>query len=114
MTLGENLRAARGSAAIEDSGSLQHFERPGAVRQPADEAALLERRDQPMDAGLGAQIERVLHLVEGGRNAGFLEPLVDEAQKLALFLGQHWLCLGSRPRATQVSAADSRPSLNKS
>ena len=36
--------------------------------EAADEAALLERGDQPVDAGLRAQVERVLHLVEGGRH----------------------------------------------
>jgi hypothetical protein len=74
---------------------FQHFERAGAVRQAANEAALLERHHEAVDAGFGAQVERVLHLVEGGGDAGFLEALVDETQQLALFLGQHWLCLGS-------------------
>ena len=37
-----------------------------------------------MNAGFGAQIERVLHLVEGGRHAGFLEALMDETQQLGL------------------------------
>ena len=66
-----------GSGGVEDSGQAQHLERAGAVGQAADEAALLKRNDQPVDAGFGAQIERVLHLVEGGRNAGFLQPLVE-------------------------------------
>jgi len=35
------------------------------------------------------QIERVLHLVEGGRNACLLQALMDEAQKIALFSRQH-------------------------
>ena len=68
---------------------LDHLDGARPVRQAADEAALLERGDQAMDAGLRAQVERVLHLVEGGRHAGLLQPLVDEAQKLELLAGQH-------------------------
>ena len=48
-----------------------------------------KRRDQPMDAGLRPQVERVLHLIEGGRHAALLQALVDEAQKLELLAGQH-------------------------
>src|SRR5262249_18386482 len=47
------------------------------------------RRDETMDAGLRAQIERVLHLVEGGRHAGFFQPFVDETQKFVLFAREH-------------------------
>ncbi len=65
-------------------GQLDHLDGARPVGQPADEAALLQRRDQPVDAGLGAQVERILHLVEGGRNAGFLEPLMDKAQAARL------------------------------
>ncbi len=42
-----------------------------------------------MDAGFRRQVERILHLVEGGRNAAFLHPLVDEHQQLMLFSRQH-------------------------
>jgi len=42
------------------------------IGQSPDEAALLESSDQPMDAGLGAQIERILHLIDDG-DAGLLE-----------------------------------------
>src|ERR1700712_4549064 len=47
---------------------FDYFEGPRPVRQPADETALLERRDQPVNAGLAAQIERILHFVERGRD----------------------------------------------
>ena len=70
-------------------GQLDHLDGARPVRQAADEAALLQRRDQAVDAGLGPQVERVLHLVEGGRYARFGQPLVDEAQKLELLAGQH-------------------------
>ena len=68
---------------------LQHFKRPRTVGQAAQEAALLERRDQPVDAGLGRQIQGFLHLVERGGDASLLDPVVDEQQEFALFLREH-------------------------
>ncbi len=65
------------------------FERSGALLEPADEPAFLQRRDQAVNARFGAQIQRVLHFVERGGHAGFPHPLVDEHQKLVLLLGQH-------------------------
>jgi hypothetical protein len=59
------------------------------VRQTADEAALLQRRDQPVDARLGRQVQRLLHLVEGGRHAGLLDPFMDEHQEFVLLAGEH-------------------------
>jgi hypothetical protein len=57
------------------------------------EAALLRRGDQPVDAGLGREVQRLLHLVERGGDARLLEALVDEHQQLVLFARQH----GSAP-----------------
>jgi hypothetical protein len=59
------------------------------VRQAAQEAAFFERCDQPVDAGFRSQIERLLHFVEGGRNARFFDPLVDVEQQFFLFRCQH-------------------------
>jgi hypothetical protein len=42
-----------------------------------------------VDAGLRAQIERILHLVERRRYAGFLQTLIDEAKKFILFARKH-------------------------
>ena len=42
----------------------QHLERARAVGQAADEAAFLERRDQPVHAGLALEVERILHFLE--------------------------------------------------
>jgi hypothetical protein len=81
MTLGTK-RAARG-------GHAQHFERAGPVRQAADEAAFLERHDQAVNARFGAQVERVLHFVEGGRHTGLLHSGVDETEQFALLFRQH-------------------------
>jgi hypothetical protein len=36
----------------------------------AQEAAFLECRNQPVNAGLGAQVERILHFLEAGGYAG--------------------------------------------
>ena len=88
MTLG--VKPRRPADAVADRlRQLDHLDGARPVGQAADEAALLQRRDQAVDAGLRAQIERVLHLVEGGRNPALLQPLMDEAQKLELLAGQH-------------------------
>ena len=68
ITLGVKPRAAA-PPWRDRFGQLDHLDRARPVGQPADEAALFQRGDQPVNAGLGAQIERVLHLVEGRRNA---------------------------------------------
>ena len=68
-------------------GQLDHFDGARPVGQAADEAALLQRRDQPVDAGFGTQVERVLHFIERGGYPGFGQPLVDEAQELELLAG---------------------------
>ena len=70
-------------------GQTQNFERAGAIGQATDEAAFLEREDQPVNARFRPQIERVLHLVEGRRHARLLQTLMDEAQQIVLFFGQH-------------------------
>src|SRR5690606_23020899 len=60
---------------------LDHLERPRPIWQPADETPLLERRDQPVDAGFRPQVERILHLVKGRRYTRLLHPLVDEHEQ---------------------------------
>ena len=84
------LRVVAGrSVSAMLSGSLMNFQRAGALFHAAQEAAFLQRRDQAVDAGLGLEVQRVLHLVEGGRNAAFAHPLMDEHQKFVLLAGQH-------------------------
>src|SRR5713101_5916864 len=70
-------------------GKLDDFDGAGAIGQAANEAALLQRGDEAVDAGLRAQIQRVLHLVEGRRNAGLLEAFADEPQEFILFAREH-------------------------
>src|SRR6185312_1455852 len=79
------------SAAVcrRQFGQLDHLDGARAVGKAPDEAALLQRRDEAVDSRLRTQIERVLHLVEGGRNAGLFQPLVDETQKFILFAREH-------------------------
>ena len=55
----------------------------------AQEPTLLQRRDQPVDAGLGPEVQRLLHLVEARRIARGLEMTVDEYQQLVLLARQH-------------------------
>src|SRR5437899_204844 len=81
-----------GSSAIEAPrrvGRPHHLDRPRPVGQAADEAALLECRDQAVDARLRSEVERVLHLVERRGDARLLEALVNEAQQFQLLSGEH-------------------------
>ena len=90
ITLGVKPRDRRRPQPVADRiRQLDHLDGARPVGQAADEAALLQGRDQPVDARLGAQVEGVLHFVEGGRHAGLGQPLVDETQKLELLAGQH-------------------------
>src|SRR6187551_668152 len=86
---GGEAAAAVAVTGARKLGQLDDFDGAGAVGQAADEAALFQGGDQAVDAGLGAEVERILHLVEGGRHAGFLEPFVDETQKFILFARKH-------------------------
>ena len=81
--------AAAAVAGGGQFGQLDDLDGAGAVGQAADEAALLERRDEAVDAGFRAQVERILHLVEGGRYAGLFQPFIDETQKFILFARKH-------------------------
>src|SRR6516164_6685903 len=81
--------SARADAVRDRLRQLDYFDGAGTIGETADEAAFLQRRDQAVDPGFGTQVERVLHLVEGGRHAGLFEALVDEAQQFELFAGQH-------------------------
>ena len=87
--VGGEPAAAAGHPVGDRIRQPDHLDRARPVGQAPDEAALLERGDQPVNAGLRAQIERVLHLVEGGGNAALLEPLVNEPQQFQLLARQH-------------------------
>jgi len=79
----------RRRGAVHGIGQLQHFQRAGAIGQAADEAAFLQCIDQPVNAGLGSQVERILHLLERRGYATFLQPGLDETQQFLLLEGQH-------------------------
>ena len=59
-------------------GQLDHLDGAGSVRQATDETPLHQRRDQPVNAGLGPEIKGILHFVERGRHTAFLHAPVDE------------------------------------
>ena len=62
----------------------------GPVRQAPHEAALLECGDQAVDAGFRFEVQRFLHLVEGGRHARLLQALMDEHEQLFLLGVSIW------------------------
>jgi hypothetical protein len=82
------------ATAIAASGAgelrqLDDFDGAGAVGQATDEAALFQRGDEAVDTRLRAQVERVLHFIEGWRHASLLQPFIDETQKFILFARKH-------------------------
>ena len=88
---------------------------PRPVRQAADEAPFLEPGDQAVNAGFRFKPQGVLHFVEGGRDAGFAELLVDIHQKFVLFPGQHGLSpdlCGGRNQNPDKAGLVSRPAKN--
>src|SRR5690606_14388088 len=48
-----------------------------------------EAGDQPVDAGLGPEVEGSLHFLEGGADPGFAQPAIDEHQEFVLLAGEH-------------------------
>jgi hypothetical protein len=79
-TRGEN-RCRDASAPAPEGAS--------GVRQAADEAALLEPGNQPVNAGFRSEAQRLLHLVERGGNAAHFHVAFDKAQQLELLFRQH-------------------------
>ena len=88
MTLGENF-CNLGVATVADSGSRKTSIARARLAQPANEAALLERHDEPMNSGFRAQLQRFFHFVERRGHPRLLQALVDETQQLALLFREH-------------------------
>jgi hypothetical protein len=86
---GREATATATAAAGRKLRKLDHLNCASAIRQAANEAALFQCSNETVDTRLRAQVQRVLHLVEGGRNAGFLQAFTDEPQKLILFARKH-------------------------
>src|SRR6266481_7592504 len=86
---GREAAAAIGAAAGGKLGQLDHLDGAGTIGQAANEAAFLQSCDEAVDARLRAEVERILHLVEGGRYAGLFQPFIDETQKFVLFAREH-------------------------
>ena len=72
---------------IQSLGQFNDLDRSGPVGEAADKAPLFQRRDQPVNARLGAQIKRVLHFIERRRNAVALHTFVNELQQIQLLTG---------------------------
>src|SRR5260221_143470 len=68
---GKAARAAAADAVRDGVGQLDDLDGARPVGQAADEAALFQGGNQPVDAGFGTKVQGVLHFVEGGRNSGF-------------------------------------------
>ena len=96
MTLGENL-CSLGAETVADFGKPQDFDGSGAIGQAANEAALLERHDEPMNSRLRAQFQRLFHFIERRRHPLVLQALVYKTQKLALLFRQHFGLQVTRP-----------------
>ena len=79
MTLGENL-CTLGAETVAEFGQPQDLDRPGAIGEAPDEAALLERHDETMNSGFRAQVQRFFHFIERRRHARVLQALMDESQ----------------------------------
>ena len=59
------------------------------MRQSSQESALLKRLDEPVDTGLGLEIDRFLHFLERRSDAALIKIGIDEKQEFLLFPGQH-------------------------
>ncbi len=68
-------------------GQFDHLDGARPVGQAADEAALFQCGNQPVDAGFGPQVERVLHFIERRGYPRFGQSFVDEAQEFELLAG---------------------------
>src|SRR5713101_3694811 len=86
---GRKTAAAVAATAGRKLGQLDDLDGAGAIGKAANEAALFKGCDEAMDPGLRTQIQRILHLVEGGRNARFLQAFADESQEFVLFAREH-------------------------
>src|SRR3982074_2998762 len=86
---GRKAATAVAATAGRKLGQLDDLDGAGAIGKAANEAALFKGCDEAMDPGLRTQIQRILHLVEGGRNAGFLQAFADESQEFVLFARKH-------------------------
>ena len=82
-------RESGGWGTAHGFGQFHDLDGACPMREAADEAALFKGGDQTVNAGFGAQIQRILHLVKAGRDAIALHACVDEFQQVELFPGQH-------------------------
>src|SRR5262249_32798239 len=86
---GREAAPAPAHAVADRFGKPHHLDGARPVGQAANEAALFKRGDEAVNAGFGAQVESVLHLVEGRRHARLLQALMDKSQQFQLLPGEH-------------------------
>lgn len=67
----------------------QHLQRPRPMPPAAEEAALFEGRNQPVNAGFRLQAQRILHLLEARRETSLFEMPVNIHQQLVLLAREH-------------------------
>ena len=94
--LRQTAAAAAAARALVVGGEGRRFghgahdlDRPGAMFQSADEAALLQGFEQPMHARFRPDVQCVLHLVERGGVTLHPQMMVEIPQQLRLFIGEH-------------------------
>ena len=78
-----------------DLRNLEDFKRPRSVREPPDKFAFLERRNEPVNAGLRLEVERLPHLIEAWADARLPEAILDEHEQFMLLGGEHRYVLRS-------------------
>src|SRR5215469_3918635 len=93
------------------SRHAQDLDGPGPVRPPVDEPAFLQGQDQPVDAGLGLELKRLLHVLEAWGEPGLPEVSIDVREQLVLLRGQHEGRFPSPSRAAHDAQAGTKRQL---
>src|SRR3546814_19785638 len=71
-------------------GEPEYLQRAGTVGQAAEETPFFQGAYQPVYARFRFEPERLLHLLERGRDTARFQPLLDEVEKFMLLRGQHF------------------------
>src|SRR3546814_6019374 len=71
-------------------GEPEYLQRAGTVGQAAEETPFFQGAYQPVYARFRFEPERLLHLLERGRDTARFQPLLDEVEQFMLLRGQHF------------------------
>ena len=82
-------------------GQAHHFQGTGAMGAAAQKTAFFQGRNQAMNAGFGAQVERFLHFLKGRGKAGIPEMLINKHQQFMLFTREHLALPPAKPAANR-------------